>query len=165
MEQTKTQEIIKKAREFKDQNFKWHFHILTPECQLNKSGKYSLILEDNTNNEIYSYDFEEKPMDIGKELLQLLHGKTILQKEETSTKKISPEVEKILKKAKELNSQGIFWHHHMIFPDCTFNKHNGKWVIILEDQESGKILESVTETEPKEDLKLIETLFYQQTKR
>lgn len=165
MKQIKTQEIINKARQFKDQNLKWHFHILTPECRLNETDSYALILEDNTNNQIYTCSFKEKPMGMGKELLQLLHGKTILQKEETLTNKISPGVEKILKKAKELNSQGIFWHHHMIFPDCVFNKHKGKWVLILEDQESGEILGSVTETEPKEDLKLIETLFYQQDKK
>lgn len=165
MKQVNIQEIIIKARQFKDQNLNWHFHILTPECQLNETNSYALILEDNTHNKVFTYPFTEKPMDLGKELLQLLHGKTILQKEEIVTKKISPEVEKILKKAKELNSQGIFWHHHMIFPDCTFNKHKGKWVLILEDQESGDILGSLTETEPKEDLKLIETLFYQQTKK
>ena len=50
----------------------------------------------------------------------------------------------------------------MLFPDCAFNKNKGKWALILEDPQSKEILESVTDHEPKEDLKQIETLFYGQ---
>ncbi len=165
MEQIITDELIKKAKEFKDKKLKWHFHIFTPECNLNKTGRYSLILEDNTNDKIYSHDFDEKPMDLGKELLKLLHGNDILGKEEMKTNKNAQSVKDILKKAKELNAKGLFWHHHMLFPDCIFNRHHGLWTLILEDQKNGQILESVTNFEPKEDLKQVETLFYQQSNR
>lgn len=50
----------------------------------------------------------------------------------------------------------------MLFPDCTFNKHKGKWAIIFEDAERGEILYSISTTEPKDDLKHIETAFYAQ---
>jgi hypothetical protein len=29
----------------------WHFHILTPDCQLNDTGKYALVLENVTDTE------------------------------------------------------------------------------------------------------------------
>lgn len=50
----------------------------------------------------------------------------------------------------------------MLYPACHFNPHPGKWTIMFEDQESGEVLESVTDQEPKTDLKHIEKLFYDQ---
>jgi hypothetical protein len=65
-------------------------------------------------------------------------------------------------RAKELNGQGVEWHHHMLFPGCAFNKHGQKFTLVFEDPEKHAVIENVTEEEPTGDLKLIEKLFYAQ---
>jgi hypothetical protein len=166
MQETTVDEIKNKAKDFSTSGKKWHFHILTPECQLNEKGGYALVLENTTDNEAYVSYSDEPYMDIGKELVKLLHGDDVVKddKEESQESKPSPQVQEILKRAKRLNNQGKSWHHHMLFPGCRFNKHSGKWAIIFEDKEAGEVIESVSDDEPKGDLKHIETLFYQQKK-
>ena len=99
-------------------------------------------------------------MDIGKELVQLLHGKDVM-KSQTEMKEVPPSsgVKKLLARAKELNKQGKFWHHHMLFPTACLIKMMGNGPIIFEDQERSEIIESITASEPKTDLQYIESLF------
>lgn len=166
MENVTIEEIKQKAKQFLETGKKWHFHILTPECQLNDEGGYALVLENTSDNEVYVCHSEEPYMDIGKELVKLLHGDDVVKNDNSETEKSEPsdQVAKILSRAKELNEAGQSWHHHMLFPGCRFNKHNDKFAIIFEDKEAGEIIESVSEDEPKGDLRYIETLFYQQKK-
>lgn len=162
MEKASVEEIKKLAEQYSNEGVKWHFHILTPECQLNDQEKYALLLETANNKAFICYS-EEPYMNIGKELVQLLHGKDVIKNESDEKEKVlSGAVKKILQRAKELNKQGVFWHHHMLFPYCRFNKNLGKWTIIFEDQERNETIESVTDTEPKNDLRHIEILFYKQ---
>ena len=164
--------IVKSVEEIKDltQKFaivgkKWHFHILTPECQLNESKDFSLILENNSEGEVYICHSDKPYMGIGQTLVKLLHGKDVIKDEKAANlQPPSPAVEKLLKRARELMDEGIFWHHHMLFPDCRFNQHKGKWVIVFEDQEKAEIIESISDDEPKSDLQHIEGLFYSQRK-
>jgi len=160
------EEIKKLAVQFNLEYKKWHFHILTPECQLNDTDKYVLVLENTTDNKEYCVYSDEPYMDIGKELVQLLHGNDVIKSKEEK-KDLDPASKKvieILKRAKELTEKNIFWHHHMLFPGCKFNKHQDKWVIVFEDPEKGNIIESVSDLEPKNDLQYIEDLFYKQKK-
>lgn len=165
MQKSSNEEIKKLAEQYSLNGNKWHFHILTPECQLNKEKKYALILENGTYNKTFVCYSEKPYMNIGKKLVQLLHGKDVL-KNEKEKKELPPstEVKKLLDRAGELNTQGKFWHHHMLFPYCRFNKNNGRWTIIFEDQEKNEIIESITDIEPKTDLQYIENLFYSQKK-
>ncbi len=165
MQITSVEEIKKLAEQYSTWGNKWHFHILTPQCQLNTENKYALILENATNNKTYVCYSKEPYMSIGKELVQLLHGKDVM-KSQTEMKVVPPSscVKKLLARARELNEQGKFWHHHMLFPYCMFSKNNGKWSIIFEDQERNEIIESITDKEPKTDLQYIESLFYSQKK-
>lgn len=157
--------ILEKARELSKNKKSWHFHILTPECIFNKEDKYALILENSTDGESYVHYSKKAEMRTGEKLVKLLHGKDVVDKKDNKEKKNpSKTILKIVKRAKELIDKGQYWHHHMLFPDCIFNKHKGKWTIIFEDQENNEVLESVTDHEPKEDLKLIEPLFYKQKK-
>ncbi len=158
-------EIKTLAKQFSANKKKWHFHILTPECQLNESAKYALILENVTDNQFYVVYSDEPYMDIGKELVVLLHGADVVRDE--TEEKLNPpseQVGKLLERAKELSSKGIYWHHHVLFPGCTYNKHGSKWVIVFEDKEKGEIIESTSDREPKNDLQHIEGLFYSQKK-
>lgn len=143
----------------------WHFHIMSPECLLNKTGKYVLILENSTDQELYQCLSDTPYMDIGKTLVQLLHGNDVI-KTETEPKLFppSPEVSKILKRAKQSNDNGKFWHHHMLFPNCMYNQNPGQWTIVFEDQANKEVITSLSDTEPKNDLQYIENLFYEQKK-
>jgi len=160
------EEIKKTAQEYAANGIKWHFHILTPECTLNTTKEYALILE-NASNDTMCVCYSATPyMTIGKELVQLLHGKDVI-KETKEQKELppSPKVEKLIQRAKELIEKGVFWHHHMLFPYCAFNKQKGKWAILFEDKENNEVIESISETEPKSDLQHIEALFYSQKKQ
>jgi hypothetical protein len=152
-------EIKQKAYQFSREGKSWHFHILTPECKLNKSGRYAFVLENTTDKEVFVTYSDVPYMDVGRQLVQLLH-QGILEKKAKPVKP-SPAAKKIIERARELTSQGKLWHHHMLFPDCIFND-SGKWMIIFEDLENKKILKALSDEEPLSDLKQIETLYYQQ---
>jgi hypothetical protein len=166
MNKASIDQIKTKAQDLSNAGKKWHFHILTPECQLNETDKYALILENTSDGEVFVCYSDEPYMNIGKELVKLLHGDDVVKENttEADNSKLSEQVTKILKRAKKLNAKGTSWHHHMLFPGCRYNKHHDKWVIIFEDKEAGEIIESITSEEPKSDLLHIETLFYQQKK-
>ncbi len=102
-------------------------------------------------------------MELGKQLVQLLHKEDIVQAAPFATAgKIQPCAMNIINRAKELCTKGDLWHHHMLFPDCIFNKHQGKWTIMFEDLENKKIMESISDEEPRSVLREIEILFYKQ---
>ncbi len=71
-------------------------------------------------------------------------------------------IKRVVELAEQWQSEGKKWHFHMLFPDCIFNKHKGKWKIVFEDKDSEDVLESVTDTEPLSDLRAIEALYFAQ---
>ncbi len=166
METVTIKEVKSKAKQFSESGKQWHFHILTPECQLNDKKNYALVLENTSDNETFVRYSDEPYMNIGKELVKLLHGGDVVKDSQVEVESDQPSAQaaKILTKAQQLNEAGKSWHHHMLFPGCRFNTHPGKWVIMFEDKEAGQIIESVSSHEPKTDLQPIETLFYQQKK-
>ena len=161
-EQTLAQ-IKQQAHQYSSDQENWHFHILTPECQLNQKKSYALILE-NTDTNAVSVCYSDKPyMGVGQVLVKLLHGDQVLQNQKDEALELpSSQVRQILHRAQEKTKSGEFWHHHMLFPQCKFNKHGNKWVIIFEDTEKAEVIESISDQEPKNDLQHIEALFYSQ---
>lgn len=158
-----TKNIVKLAKQWKTDGKSWHFHILTPECLLNQTKKYVLLIENTTDNQNEQMLSDVPYMDIGEELVKLLHGDKILNSESgTIQEPPSKPISEMLEKAKELSTKHLFWHHHMLFPECRFNSHQGKWVILFEDPEQNKVIESITEEEPLSDLQYLEHVFYQQ---
>jgi len=155
-------EIKRKAINFAKSGSNWHFHILTPECKLNSKDQFAFVLEDSNSDTSYVFYSNKPPMDLGAELVKLLVNKDILVEKSKVESKISAKVQKIKKRAEKLTKQDKFWHHHMLFPKCVFNKHKGKWTIMFEDQKLKQVIESVTENEPKFDLKQLEILYYKQ---
>ncbi|MCL5675942.1 MAG: hypothetical protein M1120_02345 [Patescibacteria group bacterium] len=164
MQKISAKDILDKGQEMTKSRKDWHFHILTPDCQLNSEKQYALVLE--TSEEVFICYSSQPEMDTGKQLVQLLQGRDVVSQNQQASEQllVSPDVEKILSRVKDMNAKGQFWHHHMLFPFCTFNKHQGKWTIVFEDLDNKEILESVSDKEPKADLKQIESLFYQQNK-
>ncbi|MFA7253242.1 MAG: hypothetical protein WC107_01665 [Patescibacteria group bacterium] len=161
-------EIEELAKEYKKKGKKWHFHILTPDCRLNQSNDFVMMLENTTDDESFVL-YSTKPLtELGKNLLKLLYEEdmirdsSVAQNENNEYTELAPEVQAMIDRAKELNKQGKFWHHHMFFPECMFNQDKGKWTIIFEDTEKGEIMRSVSLEEPRSELKHIEALFYNQ---
>lgn len=166
MQEKSIEEIEVIANNLQANSQSWHFHILTPKCQLNTEKRFAFILEDSSNNNSYVCYSDKPYMEVGKKLVKLLHGDKIAsgeQKAEQSNVKEKLEITQIIRRANELKRSGKQWHHHMLFPDCIFNKHHGNWALVFEDPETGEIIESVSSSEPKEDLCKIETLYYQQS--
>ena len=164
MKETTIENLVEIARRLQDEGKPWHFHMLTPDCVLNKrKDKYAFILEDESNRETYIVYSYKRHMDTGKELVKLLYGKGILENEPTPTTP-GKGMKAILEKAAQLTKNDLPWHHHILFPKCIFNKHPGKWTIIFEESEEGRSMESVTEHEPIEDVKKLEILYYSQNK-
>ena len=164
MKETSKEEIMEKAKELHSHHKQWHFHMLTPTCTFNdKKGKHAFVLENMTDNETYVVYSNERFMEEGKILVKMLHGEKITE-EPKKVHVINDKIKSVLESARLLNEKNILWHHHMLFPDCAFNKHKGKWNIVFENPENNKTTEILYEDEPKDDLKQVEVLFYSQKK-
>jgi galactose-1-phosphate uridylyltransferase len=152
-------DIQSKAKNYHQTKIKWHFHIMSPTCVFNKSDKFAFILEGPEATFVNYSNSAEK--ELGQELAPLLHGEKVLDTASTDSDYVpNPEVAHILSRAKELNNSSTSWHHHMLFPNCTFNQYKPKYALVLEDPETGELLKSLSDTEPTNDLKQIESLFY-----
>ncbi len=163
MEEISIKELISIAKQIHTSGKRWHFHMLTPDCMYNKNkDKQAFILENEIDDEVFVVYSDKRYMKEGKELVQLLHGDKIVEEKELEI--TDKNIKIILEKAKSFNKQNIHWHHHMLFPDCIFNKNKGKWTIVFEDTEENKIIESVTNDEPTDNLRAIEVLYYKQKK-
>ncbi len=155
------EEIVSIAEGLATKGKHWHFHILAPDCKLNGGDDFVLMVEDTARQEFFTFHTDSKPSEVGKRLVQLLHGKEVMVGEATPIGyNPSKEIREMVDRAKKLNDEGKAWHHHVLFPDCKFNTSE-KWTILFEYPESAEPLRSVSDTEPKEGLKQIETLFYQ----
>jgi hypothetical protein len=155
------EEIRQKALGFNANKQKWHFHIMSPTCAFNHDRRHAFILESLDANEAYVYYSDQPEKGLGQELAPLLHGDKVLNPETTSEDYVpTTNIRKIVERANQLNEKNVPWHHHMLFPGCIFNQHSPKYALIFEDSETGNTLASLTDIEPTNDLKQIETLFY-----
>ncbi len=161
MEETELEEIRRLAHRIQKQGKAWHFHVLTPQCVFNEKNRYAFILEcpDDKKQLVHYSDRAERAL--GEELAPLIHGVKILQKDgKESAHKPSPEMQKIIDRAQELNDKNIEWHHHVLSPSCMYSTNHQKFTFVFEDPESQNVTTNLTDTEPTDDLKYIERLFY-----
>jgi hypothetical protein len=142
-------EVWRHATEWSATGKDWHFHILRQHCSFNSHGGETLLLENSTDGRVY-VSVPDQTKKLHKELLQLLHGKKILDASMTS----DPAV---LQHVHDLVRNGEKWHHHMLFPHCTLNSHKGKWNIVIEGDGMSEFL---YDSEPVDDLRQIELLVY-----
>ena len=144
---------------------RWHFHILAPACRFNpKPGTYALVVELTSDSETYVTYQDERPAEAGKKLLGLLHGSKVLQGTGESSHVANRTTATIVERAKGLNERNIHWHHDMMFPTCVINPSPGRWNLTFEDPETGETLSALYDSEPVQDLKEVEALFYAQSK-
>ena len=78
-------------------------------------------------------------------------------------KMIEVDNKKIVEIAKEYNKNGALWHNHFLAVKCIYNT-SGKFQVVLENEQSGKVYVSNFERQPTETLKLLENLFFEQNK-
>lgn len=126
---------------------------------LNDSGKFAFVLENEADGETFVSYPDKAPMEMGEELVKLLYGENILEKNDAP---MPPEMDKMIARAEELCKKGVHWHHHMLFPDCIYNKHKGKYSIFFEDPESGEVIEYLSDNNPTSELARMEVLYYSQ---
>jgi hypothetical protein len=163
MRQVTIKKVISEAKELDKEGKKWHFHILTPGCVYNTKVKFALVLENSTDDKQFFAYTIRKPAKAGEKLVKLLHGKKITKPTVKKLKKtVDPKVEQMVKRAVELNSKGFAWHHHVLFPECTFSQDKRYWTLVFEDPLNGEVLESRSKDEPKDAIKKLEPLFYAQ---
>lgn len=155
---------VKKAEEWCAQGKRWHFHMLAIGCKFNATEKHTLVIENTQDKEEASAYTAEKPIKEGEKLVKLLHGKEIIGKQSAMKKLTNPVMQKIIERTRQLTAEKTAWHHHMLFPECKFNSRPGKWLILLEDPKTGKLIEAAYDEEPTEDLKQLETAYYSQKK-
>jgi hypothetical protein len=156
-------EILELVSGFHGGGQKWHYHLLTPNCQFNKSGQFAIFVEHLDAKQIIVNYADVAEMELSKALAGMLHGAEVMDQDNAKPDYASnKEVFAILKLIRELTDAGIKWHHHVFFPGCTFNTHGNKHELVCEDPRNGTCLISISDDEPKEDLKQIEAQFYNQ---
>jgi hypothetical protein len=163
MQQITKSEALKLVHAFHDAGQTWHYHLLTPACQFNDSSKYAIYIENIDTKQSFVLHTNTAEMNLSNKFSSLLHGAEVMDKANTKAGyKPSPEVINILSLINELSKQGVKWHHHVFFPGCTFNSQPDGFELVVEDPRTGKRLVSISDTEPTEDLKQIESAFYSQ---
>ena len=157
------QEARQKAELWSAQRISWHFHMMPPDCVLNKErNEHALVLENETDNKIYVVYSDKALVDLDREFVQIRFGEQILSGGEEHGISHNKTMQKILQKSASLNNRKVLWHHHILFPDCLYNEHKGKWVILFENVAENEIMEAVYDTKPEDDLRRIEVLFFEQ---
>ena len=145
-----------------DDGDQWHFHSLRPDCAFNpRRDRYALVLENRTNGQAIIVYSDEEFSEISQELVKIVHGESILDREQISDSPSNELFEQVMKRAGELQGEGVAWHHHMLFPDCVFNQHRGQWNIAFESGEGAEIVEVLYDEEPIADLRRIEVAYFQ----
>lgn len=151
------------AKKLHSEGKNWHFHILVPTCIFNlQKDKHAFILENVKDKQIFVSYSRNRYLKHGKELVKLIYGPSIINNRYSKTRMTNRKIKIILERAKRLNELGIEWDHHLLFPECIFNKHKGKWCIVFEEPKKNRIIKSVYRHEPLEELRAIEILYYQQ---
>ncbi len=154
-------EIREMVRTWCDGGVRWHFHALAPGCVFSaQRDRYALVLENRTDRRTYVVYSDEAFAEISQELVKILHGESILDKEQAREVSDNEMFQRTMERAQDLQQKGVAWHHHMLYPDCIFNQHRGKWNIVFESGEDGEIVEMLYEEEPTADLRTIEVAYF-----
>ena len=167
MIEVSAERLLEIGRELADSGERWHNHVLSTDCKLNERQRCALIVEASDRAKVYVTYSDEPMMDVGRALATMVHGEDPLAAAGVeSTADVQPDsagVAEMMRRAKDLVTRGVHWHHHILFPECVFNPHPGDWTLVFEDPETGETLESVTTEKPEQDIRATETLFFSQT--
>jgi hypothetical protein len=152
-----------KGRYWQKQGDNWHFHVLFPECVFNtKSNQYALVMENHTTGQTYVAYSENGFTKFSQELLKLRYGDNILDEERTIAQSKEEPTNPLFIQCAVFTRKNIPWHHHMLFPDCIFNQHPGKWNIILEGKGESRTINMLYDEEPLMDLQQLEIAYFKE---
>jgi hypothetical protein len=98
-------------------------------------------------------------MALGRELARMIHPDVF---EATPQTPMAAWVVAWEKRMQHLNTVGVPWHHHMLFPGCELNSYTNNWVLVFEDPESSKPLVECFASKPSSELVTIERLYWAQ---
>ncbi|CAN5420299.1 hypothetical protein BH09PAT4_BH09PAT4_02640 [soil metagenome] len=116
MQESSLTKIREKALNYKTAGSAWHFHILSPACLFNlDKEQYAFVLEGPDGALVHYSGKPEK--ELGGELSPLLH-KLGTVTEPGPEYRPTKDMQTIIERAKELNTEAIAWHHHVLFPGC-----------------------------------------------
>lgn len=164
MQEITIDQVREKARSWQAKGEKWHFHVLFPDCIFNtQSNQYALVLENRTRDQTFAVYSDNGFAKLSQELLKLLYGDNILDKTRLVPRAISETPSRpILKRCEALIRDNIPWHHHMLFPDCIYNQHRGKWNLVLESGGESQIINELYDEEPREDFQQMEIAYFEE---
>ena len=69
-------------------------------------------------------------------------------------------INKIIEMAESLDKENKRWHFHMLGKDCKFNANKGKFSIVFENEETGKVFYSVFDEKPLKEAKKLADMMY-----
>lgn len=134
----------------------WHFHLLSPDCQLNPTpGFYVCVLEHS--GQVFSYTSTDPLDEMGLELAPLLHGAGVFD-DHAMFWPAGGRSGQMIERARRLTVAGKDWHHHQLAPDCAFNRQPGTWTLMLEDDRFAERVQFLNE--PRRQLGELERLYY-----
>lgn len=131
-----------------------HIHTTLPGCRITGSARRAIVLEATDEGVAYGF-FDERPIEArARPLAILLHGADSVPEPD---ERLQPACDAVARMADRMRAgRG---HFHILSPVCMANPHPGRWTIVFEDAELG-VLESVSDTRPLADIRVIEQLIY-----
>ena len=101
MKEATIEKVQEKARLWQAQGKRWHFHMLTPGCVFNeRRAKHAFVLENRTDHQTYVVYSDEPHMEADRELVRMLHGDTILDRDQGTTSSGNEKMQIVLQRAK-----------------------------------------------------------------
>lgn len=153
------EEIVAHCMSLHADGRQWHFHSLTPNCRFNpKQGRYCFIIEDSETKEIWCTFADSNYTSECNELVQVLHGETILS---TSDRDENAQEAAIIKSVREAVECGEDWHHHMMKPNCVLSPNPVLHVISLERSSTPEFEFHESDHPPDDVLREIELLYFE----
>jgi hypothetical protein len=162
MQEITISQAREKTRVWQEQGKMWHFHVLFPDCIFNTQSKqYAMVLEDRTSGETFVIYSDNGFAKISQEFLKLHYGDDILKTRAGGVSQERP-ANTLLAQCEIFKQNKVLWHHHMLFPDCIFNDHPGKWNIVMEGSGEARVFNALYDEEPLDDFQEIEIEYFKE---
>jgi len=161
--------LVKKAMKLKQVGIKWHFHMIGPACIFSRSKEqYEIIMENESNGEVFSSYFSEKPISETRRMAEVAYGLDFLKRKKNVDKEIRSDetvakneaFQKIMDRAHGCQASDAAWHNHHLPPQCSLNPNKGEHCIVFEDERGGDALYAYYDHDPGDDLAELERLFF-----
>jgi len=152
--------IIPLCHELAGRNAQWHIHALHPGCRFNPNpSDYCFVIEDTGAKRAWRCFSSDAFTDECHELVQLLHGATILDDAALDPDFVPP---RILLLVRDCVAKDEKWHHHIMKPGCVFSPDPENHVVTLE-RETSPEMEIYSSGQPPNDLQReVELLYFRQ---